>query len=76
MAPNEKIYYIVQYNGKWTSTTFKYEKYFDTREQLIDYISANNPIESWDHEVDTDFDEIIYNAPNGKTYTIFKTSDE
>ena len=75
MAPNGKIYYIVQYNGKWTSTTFKYGKYFDTREQLIDYISANNPIKSWDHEIDTDFDEVEYTAPNGKKYTIFKTSD-
>lgn len=73
-APNEKTYVIKQENGKWTSDAFINKKYFDTREQIIDYIFANNPAITWDHKVDWTFDTITYEAPNGKEYVIYKTS--
>lgn len=73
---NGKVYTIYQTNWKWTSTNFKTAKYFDTKEDIINHILANNPASNWNHKIDTDFDEVKYTAPNGKVYKIFKTSSE
>jgi len=73
-APNNKTYQLYQTNGKWTSDDFSYKRYFDTREQTIDYIFANNPGNTRDHRIDTNFDPVSFVAPNNKRYSIFKTS--
>lgn len=73
-APNNKVYHVYQINGKRTSDEFTYKKYFDTREQIVNYIFVNNPGATWNHKIDTSFTPVYYNAPNGKKYTIFKTS--
>jgi len=73
-APNNKIYHIYQINGKRVSNEFAYMKYFDTREQIVDYIFANNPSATWNHKIDTSFGSISFVAPNGRKYMIFKTS--
>jgi hypothetical protein len=73
-APNNKTYNVYQINGKRTSDNFTYKKYFDTREQIVNYIFINNPATSWDHKLDTSFDTVYFTASNGKKYTIFKTS--
>ena len=73
---NWKVYTIYETNGKWTSSNFRTAKYFDTKEDIINHILANNPASDWDHKIDTDFIQVSYTAPNGKIYRIFKTSDE
>ena len=73
---NGKVYTIYETNGKWTSSNFKTAKYFDTKEDIINHILANNPASDRDHKIDTDFDEVKYTAPNGKIYKIFKTSSK
>jgi len=73
-APNNKTYQLYQSNGKWTSDDFSYKRYFDTKEQTIDYIFANNPWNTRDHRIDTNFDPVSFVAQNGKRYSIFKTS--
>ena len=73
---NGKVYTIYEKNWKWTSSNFKTAKYFDTKEDIINHILANNPASDWDHRIDTDFDEVSYTAPNGKVYKIFKTSSK
>jgi hypothetical protein len=61
-------------NSKRTSKSFTYKKYFDTRDQIIEHININNPPTPWDHNIDTNFTPITHTAPNGRTYTIFKTA--
>lgn len=73
---NGKVYLIYEKNGKWTSDDFGTAKYFDTKEDIINHILANNPASNWNHKLDTNFTHVKYTAPNGKTYTIFKTSSE
>lgn len=73
---NGKVYTIYETNWKWTSSDFKTKKYFDTKEDIINHILANNPASDWNHTIDTDFDEVEYKAPNGKVYKIFKTSSK
>ena len=73
---NGKVYTIYQTNWKWTSSNFKTAKYFDSKEDIINHILANNPASDWDHKIDTDFDEVKYTAPNGKVYKIFRTSSK
>ncbi len=73
-APNYKVYYVYQINGKRTSDEFTYKKYFDTREQIVNYIFINNPSETWNHKIDTSFTPVYFTAPNSRKYTIFKTS--
>lgn len=73
---NGKVYTIYETNWKWTSNDFKTKKYFDTKEDIINHILANNPASDWNHTIDTDFDEVEYKAPNGKIYKIFKTSSK
>ncbi len=73
---NGKIYTIYETNWKWTSSNFKTAKYFDTKEDIINHILANNPASNWNHTVDPDFEQVTYTAPNGKVYKIFKTSSK
>lgn len=73
---NGKVYTIYETNWKWTSSNFRTAKYFDTKEDIINHILANNPASDWNHTIDTDFDEVKYTAPNGKVYKIFKTSNK
>ncbi len=73
---NGKSYTIYETKWKWTSSNFKVAKYFDTKEDIINHILANNPASNWDHRVDTNFDQVSYTAPNGKVYKIFKTSSK
>lgn len=73
-APNNKKYIIYTENNKRTSNNFIYKKYFDTRDQIIEHIYINNPPATWDHNIDTNFNPVTYIAPNGKSYTIFKTA--
>lgn len=73
---NGKVYTIYETNGKWTSSNFKTAKYFDTKEDIINHILANNPASDWNHTVDPDFSQVVYTAPNGKVYKIFKTSSK
>lgn len=73
---NGKIYTIYETNWKWTSSNFKTAKYFDTKEDIINHILANNPASNWNHTVDPDFEQVVYTAPNGKVYKIFKTSSK
>lgn len=73
-APNGKTYVIYMENSKRTSKSFTYKKYFDTRDQIIEHININNPPTTWDHNIDTNFTPITHTAPNGRTYTIFKTA--
>jgi hypothetical protein len=73
-APNGKSYVIYTENSKRTSNNFIYKKYFDTRDQIIEYISINNPPATRDHNIDTSFEPVVHTAPNGKSYTIFKTA--
>jgi len=76
VAPNDKLYHVYQINWKRVSDEFIYMKYFDTREQIVDYIFVNNPSATWNHKIDTSFDSVGFTAPNGKQYTIFKTSSQ
>ena len=73
---NGKVYTIYETNWKWTSSNFKTAKYFDTKEDIINHILANNPASNWNHTVDPDFEQVVYTAPNGKVYKIFKTSSK
>jgi len=73
---NWKVYMIYEKNWRWTSSDFKTPKYFDTKEDIVNHILANNPASSWNHKLDTDFIQVNYTAPNWKTYRIFKTSSE
>lgn len=73
---NGKVYIIYEKNWKWTSSNFKTAKYFDTKEDIINHILANNPASNWNHTVDPDFEQVVYTAPNGKVYKIFKTSSK
>jgi hypothetical protein len=73
-APNGKTYTIHTENSKRTSNNMVYKKYFDTRDQIIEHIMINNPSTIWDHTIDTSFTPVVFVAPNGKSYTIFKTA--
>lgn len=73
---NGKVYLIYEQNWKWTSSDFSTAKYFDTKDDIVNHILANNPASSWNHKLDTNFIQVNYTAPNGKNYRIFKTSSE
>jgi hypothetical protein len=73
IAPNNKVYYVIEENNKWTSNQLKSKQYFDTRSKLVEYIYENNSSNVWNHKIDKDFDEVLFTAPNGKNYKIFKT---
>ena len=43
-------------------------------ESIVRYIDLKNPAkEIWKHTIDTSFTPIVYAAPNGKEYKIYKT---
>lgn len=73
-APNGKTYTIHTENSKRTSNDMMYKKYFDTRDKIIEHISINNPSATRNHKLDTNFVIVQVISPNGKKYSIFKTS--
>ncbi len=76
-APNGKNYIIVY--KKWvgySSVNFSEKnrtKYFSTLDEIKTFIDKNNPKVSY--KVDTSWKTSTYKAPNGKTYSIFKTTN-
>lgn len=75
IAPNGKVYSIQSGDIWYSSSEFVSIKYFPNISELRSYIDKNNPaIVVWDHQVDTTFEPIVHNAPNGKDYKIYKTS--
>lgn len=73
-AANSKTYYIYLTNGKRTSDEMSYKRYFDSRDQIIEYIEINNPSATRNHKLDTSFVPVQVTAPNGRKYSVFKTS--
>jgi hypothetical protein len=75
IAPNGKIYHLIGQYGGFSATEFASPKYFDSMESIVRYIDIKNPAkEIWTHTVDTVFIPIVYAAPNGKEYRIYKTN--
>jgi hypothetical protein len=75
IAPNGKVY-LIQYDDQgYTSSDFSSVKYFSTIDALRSHINSKNlPQEVRSHQVDTSFTPQTYIAPNGKSYTIYKTN--
>lgn len=75
IAPNGKIYNIVGQYGWFSAQEFISPKYFDSLESIKTYIDIRNPAKTiWNHAIDTWFFPIVYAAPNGKEYKIYKTN--
>lgn len=75
VAPNGKIYNIVGQYGGFSAQEFISPKYFDSLESIKNYINIKNPAKTiWTHSIDTMFIPIVYAAPNGKEYRIYKTN--
>ncbi len=73
-APNGKIYHLIGQYGGFSATEFATAKYFDSLETITRYIDIRNPAkEIRTHTVDTMFIPVVYAAPNGKEYKIYKT---
>ena len=74
IAPNGKIYHLTQQYGGFSATEFATPKYFDSMDSIIRHIDIKNPPkEIWKHDIDTSFTPIVFAAPNGKEYRIYKT---
>jgi hypothetical protein len=75
IAPNGKLY-TIQHETQWyTSAEFSVKKYFSTLIALRKYLDTKNPpFPIWSHTVDRTFTPVNYTAPNGKSYTIYKTN--
>ena len=74
IAPNGKIYHLIGQYGGFSATEFASPRYFDSLQGINMYIDLRNPPkEIRTHTVDTAFNPIVYAAPNGKEYKIFKT---
>jgi len=74
VAPNGKIYHLIGQYGGYSAEEFTTSKYFDSLQSIKTYIDLKNPAkEIWTHTVDTMFIPIVYAAPNGKEYKIYKT---
>lgn len=74
IAPNGKIYHFVWQYGGFSATEFMSPKYFDSLTNIKMYIDLRNPPkEIWKHIIDIWFTPIVYAAPNGKEYKIYKT---
>lgn len=75
IAPNGKVY-TIQHETQWyTSAELSVKKYFNTLTLLRKYLDERNPpFPIWSHVVDSTFAPINHTAPNGKTYTIYKTN--
>lgn len=75
IAPNGKIYHLIGQYGGYSAEEFATSKYFDSLQSIKTYIDLRNPAkEIWTHSVDTMFIPIVYAAPNGKEYKIYKTN--
>lgn len=75
-APNGKKYIIVYDEAKACYTSPRFynpNKCFPSLSEVKNYININNL--AWDHTVDTSRSSSSYVAPNGKAYTIQKTTD-
>ncbi len=74
IAPNGKIYHLVGQYGGFSATEFTSPKYFDSLASIKMYIDLRNPAkEIWKHILDTTFTPIVFAAPNGREYRIYKT---
>jgi len=74
IAANGKIYFIQNNGAGYTSNGFTTIKYFSTIDALRWFINSKNPpLAVRSHQVDTSFTPQEYIAPNGKTYTLYKT---
>ena len=89
VAPNGKVYQVT-YNTTaktYTSPNFIFKKTFTTLAAMKAYIDVNNGggvwVSGWtfsaaagrSHTVDTTWQSAPYQAPNGKTYRLFRTTD-
>lgn len=89
VAPNGKVYQVT-YNTTtktYTSPNFIFKKTFTTLAAMKAYIDTNNGGGAWtsgwtfsasagrSHTVDTTRQSAPYQAPNGKSYRLFKTTD-
>lgn len=75
IAPNGKIYHLIGQYGGFSATEFASSKYFDSLQGIKTYIDLRNPSkEIWNHSLDTTFTPIVYAAPNGREYKIYKTN--
>lgn len=74
VAPNGKIYNLVGQYGGYSAEEFITPKYFDSLQGIKSYIDLRNPAKDIrKHTLDTSFIPIVYAAPNGKEYKIYKT---
>jgi hypothetical protein len=74
VAPNGKIYHLIGQYGGYSAEEFISPKYFDSLQGIKTYIDLRNPAKDiWKHTLDTAFIPIVYAAPNGKEYKIYKT---
>lgn len=78
-APNWKTYIIVYKEWVWYSSinfsTANKTKYFSTLTEIKTFIDKNNTKLSLNYTVDNSRSTATYNAPNGKTYKIFRTTN-
>lgn len=75
IAPNGKIYHIKESGAKYYATEMLISKSFTSLSSIITYIDSRNPAkEIWTHDIDDSFVPIVYAAPNGKEYKIYKTN--
>lgn len=77
IAPNEKRYNIMLNNeGKFTSLYFTNPVSFNTLNEMIRYISENNPYYGFDcNQRDSSITSSYHNTPNGKSYTIYVSTE-
>lgn len=74
IAPNGKIYHFIGQYGGFSASEFPRPKYFDSLGSIVRYIDSRNPPKDiWKHIIDISFTPIVYAAPNGKEYRIYKT---
>ena len=74
IAPNGKIYHLISQYGGFTASELASSKYFDSLENITRYIDLKNPSkEIWKHTIDISFTPLVYAAPNGNEYKIYKT---
>ncbi len=75
IAPNGKIYHLIGQYGGYSAEEFIAPKYFDSLNAIKLYIDLKNPPKDIrKHTIDASFTPIVYAAPNGKEYRIYKTN--
>lgn len=73
IAPNGKLYHLINQYGGFSATEFAAPKYFDSLQSIIQHIDLKNPPKTIrDHHLDLTFNPIVYAAPNGKEYKVRK----